>query len=208
MRTNTGKLNALCPRGGVEGIPAYILDAQGGEIHGFKCVGAFVGTPTAEGTAYRSRELSKALKSRLDPLDSLDAMHDSPSMTGVRMTKYGFLCHCANRLCNHWQRLMPPSIVNPVLDAVVEPRLRATLELIAQSHASDSATQERWWRESALPTDMGGVDRPWTMLLPTVGSLVSLVLYRNVQTFRVCACVVVLSLFILSGVRRLRRAHS
>ena len=53
---------------------------------------------------------------------------------------------------------MPPSIVNPVLDAVVEPRLRATLELIAQSHASDSATQERWWRESALPTDMGGVD--------------------------------------------------
>ena len=59
---------------GVEGIPAYILDAQGGEIHGFKCVGAFVGTPTAEGTAYRSRELSKALKSRLDPLDSLDAM--------------------------------------------------------------------------------------------------------------------------------------
>ena len=158
VRTNTDKLKALCPRGGVEGIPDSILEAQGGEIHGFKCVGAFVGAPTDAGTAYRTRELAKVLASRLAPLDSLDTMHDSPSMTGVRATKYGYLRRCANRLCNHWQRLMPPSIVNPVLDAVVEPRLRATLELISQAAASDPATQERWWRESALPTDMGGVD--------------------------------------------------
>ena len=44
LLTNTEKLKAFCPVGGVEGIPADILDEQGGEIFGFKCVGGYVGS--------------------------------------------------------------------------------------------------------------------------------------------------------------------
>ena len=44
--SNPSKLIAMCPSGGVEGIPAGILEAQGGEVHGFICVGMVISAST------------------------------------------------------------------------------------------------------------------------------------------------------------------
>ena len=47
----------VCPAGGVEGIPAWILEAQGGgELLGIKCVGTFVAPHTQAADDWRRRE--------------------------------------------------------------------------------------------------------------------------------------------------------
>jgi hypothetical protein len=45
------KVKAINPLGGVANIPAEILAAQGDEIHGLKCVGAYVAPPPRPATS-------------------------------------------------------------------------------------------------------------------------------------------------------------
>ena len=44
--SNDAKIKAICPAGGVDGIPAAILEQQGGETQGVKVVGTFVAPDT------------------------------------------------------------------------------------------------------------------------------------------------------------------
>ena len=95
---------------------------------------------------------------RLAPLDGIDGMLDTMYERDVLQIRYGFVRRCASRMCNHWLRTMLPSITRPVMQEVVEPRLRRSLTSIARADASADKCCDRWWHESALPTTMGGVD--------------------------------------------------
>ena len=48
------KLKALSPVHGVSHVSEFILEAQKGTFHGFRCAGGFVGPRTASGDAYRT----------------------------------------------------------------------------------------------------------------------------------------------------------
>ena len=84
LRSNPSKLKAFSPRGGTDGIPQSILDAQGGEVGGVKCVGAFVGAETEIGRQYMRGELERVLAARLKPLDEIDAMTDTDTESDVK----------------------------------------------------------------------------------------------------------------------------
>ena len=64
LESNEKKLKAFSVNRGVANVPRYILDAQGGHILGFKCVSAFVGPDTVEGTAWKIDMLTKTLAHR------------------------------------------------------------------------------------------------------------------------------------------------
>ena len=74
LESNVKKLKAFSVNHDVANVPQYILEAQGGHITGFKCVSAFVGPDTNEGTAWKIAMLTKTLEKKLDFLDPLDAM--------------------------------------------------------------------------------------------------------------------------------------
>ena len=77
-----GKVKALAAAGVVEGIPAEILDAQGGELYALAVVGAFVGCDTTAGIEMRKAMLASKMDERmLVVLDEVDAMLDSESET-------------------------------------------------------------------------------------------------------------------------------
>ena len=75
-RSNLDKVKAICPLGGTGGIPQWVLDNQGGELHGLVCVGGFIGAATPAGDEFSRRELRSALVDRLSPLDEVDQMCD------------------------------------------------------------------------------------------------------------------------------------
>jgi hypothetical protein len=74
LESNESKLKAFSVNHGVSNVPQYILDAQGGHITGFKCVSAFVGPDTEEGTAWKIEMLTKTFEKKLKYLDALDVM--------------------------------------------------------------------------------------------------------------------------------------
>ena len=58
----------------------------------------------------------------------------------------------------YWLRSMAPFITKPVMHTVVDRRLRASLELLADTSASTPEQVDAWWQASELPTNMGGDD--------------------------------------------------
>ena len=157
LRSNASKIKALAPRGGTDGIPPEILEAQEGEVYGVKCVGAFVAAETPHGNAYMRNELAKVMVSRLRPLDEIDAMHDTDTESDVKQLRYAFLTRNANTIPIYWGRTMPPHVTVPVMATMVDSRLRRSAEALAEAAASDAAERERWWGEAVLPTCMGGL---------------------------------------------------
>ena len=151
------KVRGLCPLGGTEGIPDWILENQEGEIHGLICVGAVFCADTEKGRAFGFEELSRILTERLAPLDEIDLMRDEVDETDCTQIRYGYLSRCANQLVSYWQRIQRPSVSEEVMRNVVDPRLRRSLELLARADASDAEQRERFTAESSLPTAMGGV---------------------------------------------------
>ena len=152
------KIRVFNPLGGVQGIPAWILEAQGGEIFGFELVGAFVGAATPSGVKYRRDALADTMKERLAFLDRVDVLGDPSTHRDALQIRYHLLRRNASRMPIYWARTMPPFITTPVMRTVVEPRLRASLELLADTSASTADQVERWWQLAALPTNMGGED--------------------------------------------------
>jgi hypothetical protein len=157
-KSNLSKVKFLNPRGGVDGIPPWILAAQGGEIVGFKCVGGFVGPSNAASAAWRASELAAALSKRLQPLAEVDAMVDTETETDVRQLRYNFIRINAGKMPIYWRRIMPPSIAKPVMAATVDSRLRQSFELVADAAGQPAALRERAWQQAQLPTSIGGVD--------------------------------------------------
>ena len=154
---NDVKLRALCPRGGTAGIPDAILEAQGGEVHHLKVVGAFVGPNTDAGIMARRDALTAAMEQRLAPLDYIDAI-ESTVARDAKQLRYQMLRYSASRMPVYWEQCMPPFITKPVMRDVVDVRLRRSLELITDTSAATPAQLERWWEEQQLPTNMGGAD--------------------------------------------------
>ena len=111
LESNVKKLKAFSVNHGVTNVPQYIRDAQGGYTVGFKCVSAFVGPDTAEGTAWKIDMLTKTFEKKLIYLDALDALpkhlsdKDAP---GLKHYQYNYLSRCANTMPTYFQRLMPP----------------------------------------------------------------------------------------------------
>ena len=66
LESNEKKLKAFSVNHGVANVPKCILDAQGGHIIGFKCVSAFVGPDTDEGTAWKVDMLTKTFEKKLN----------------------------------------------------------------------------------------------------------------------------------------------
>jgi len=83
------------------------------EIHGFKCVGAFVALPTAEGYAYQATALAEALANRLAFLDPLDSMADGAGERGTKHIQYNYLRRCANTICNRYPILVSADVELP-----------------------------------------------------------------------------------------------
>lgn len=59
LESNTSKLKAFVPTGGVEGVPGLFLDAQGVEILDFKCPGAYVGADTPASDEWKIDQLTQ-----------------------------------------------------------------------------------------------------------------------------------------------------
>jgi hypothetical protein len=76
LRSNMGKVKVINPLGGTASIPPALLEveAQGGELQGFKCVGAFVAPATEAGDAWRVAQLKAMLSKRLKPLDRVNIL--------------------------------------------------------------------------------------------------------------------------------------
>ena len=107
LESNVKKLKAFSVNHGVANVPQCILDAQGGHITGFKCVSAFVGPDTNEGTAWKIVMLTVTLEKKLDFLDPLDAMPkhlmDNKDAFGLRHYQYNYLSRCANTMPTYFQ---------------------------------------------------------------------------------------------------------
>ena len=83
LESNVKELKAFSVSHGVANVPQYILDNQGGHIHGFKCVSAFVGPDTVEGTAWKIDMLTKTFGKKLNYLDA----HHSTRCPNTSRTK-------------------------------------------------------------------------------------------------------------------------
>ena len=159
LESNVKKLKAFSVNHGVTNVPQYIRDAQGGYIVGFKCVSAFVGPDTAEGTAWKIDMLTKTFEKKLIYLDALDALpkhlsdKDAP---GLKHYQYNYLSRCANTMPTYFQRLMPPSVTSPAISAAITPRLRRSMELLAEAHATPEDERDEWWERCQLDVNMGG----------------------------------------------------
>ena len=160
LESNVKKLKAFSVNHGVANVPQYILDAQGGHITGFKCVSAFVGPDTNEGTAWKIAMLTKTLEKKLDFLDPLDAMPkhlmDNKDAFGLRHYQYNYLSRCANTMPTYFQRLMPPSVTCPAIAAAVTQRLRRSMELLTEAISTPEDERNEWWERCQLDVSMGG----------------------------------------------------
>ena len=157
LEENNDKLAVWIPAGGTEGIPADILANQGGEVHGLKIVGVYIGADTPEGIKWRSEELTAAMERRLALLDYTDKISDAVA-PDARQLRYNMLRHSASRMPNYWLQSMPPHITEPVMRGTVDPRLRTTYELLSDAAASGStpAQIDIAWARAQLATDIGG----------------------------------------------------
>jgi hypothetical protein len=157
LTSNKTKIKALCPSGGTEGIPAWILEAQGGEVLGVKCVGAYVGANTDDAKAWRSKQLEAKLMKRLSTLDEVDAMEPTETEADCKQLRLHALQRSYNKVPNYAKSAMPPEITEGVM-AAVDNRLRTSLSLIARADASPPEVQDDWWDEQPLNMMLGGTD--------------------------------------------------
>ena len=156
LESNINKLKALAPGGGTEGIPDYILEAQGGEVPGLKVVGTWAAPRTAAADEWRAAQLAAKLKQRLAPLDKLDAMTGSATETDVLQLQYNLLADCADAIPGYWCDTLPPSITAAAVGAAVDERLLLSLDRLTDA-ADSTPTQRALARQQApLPTSMGG----------------------------------------------------
>jgi glycerol-3-phosphate dehydrogenase (NAD+) len=63
-----------------------------------------------------------------------------------------------NKAPIYWGQAMLPSITAPIMAAVVDTRMRASLSLLATADKSSTAQLKDWWALAQLSTDMGGLD--------------------------------------------------
>ena len=152
-------MKALAAAGVVEGIPAEILDAQGGELYALAVVGAFVGCDTTAGIEMRKAMLASKMDERmLVVLDEMGAMLDSESETDVKQLQYNALRRSINKIPIYWGQCMPPSITESVM-ADVDARLNCTLSLIAAAEASSQEQRDDWEQLASLATSRWAASR-------------------------------------------------
>ena len=157
LRSNMTKVKALAAAGGVEGIPADILSAQGGEVFALKVVGAFIGSNTTAGVQMRKAMLMDTMKERLAVLDEIDAMLDTESETDVKQLQYQAVRRSINKIPIYWEQCMPPSITAEAM-AAVDLRINRTLSLLATAADSSQEQRDDWGELMSLPTSMGGLE--------------------------------------------------
>jgi hypothetical protein len=61
LGSNEDKIKAFVPGGGTAGIPANVLQRQGGEVLGSKCGGSYVAANTPRADAWRVEQLKAIL---------------------------------------------------------------------------------------------------------------------------------------------------
>ena len=102
MMSNAKKVKVLLPNGGTVGIPQSFINFQGGEIPGFKCVGIYIAPNSVAGDAWRIRQLTAALESKLKTqsmlktLDRINAMTDLDQETDLRQLRYNYIRRVAH----------------------------------------------------------------------------------------------------------------
>jgi hypothetical protein len=149
-----GKVKPINPLDGTDSIPAEILQAQGGEIKGFKCVGAFVAPPTPTGNLWRVGKLTAVLKNRMEPLarvDQLELARKTDGKHDVSKLRYDMLRFCAHAKTFFYMRCMPPHITELAIAAAVKAPLRASFELVANADPTPPAQTTAAWEEATLP---------------------------------------------------------
>jgi hypothetical protein len=159
LESNTSKLKAFVPCGGVAGVPDYIIEAQGGELLGFMCVGGVVGRDTPEADAWKIEQLSLVLAARLAPLDRIDRdfVDSADGPQDSRQIRMDFIRNNAMAIARYWARILPPHIAGPAIAAESDTRLRTSLEQQLVMRASPSDIRERAHLEARLPPSMGGL---------------------------------------------------
>jgi hypothetical protein len=160
LRSNMGKVKVVNPMGEIAFIQPALLEAQGGEIEGFKCVGAFVAPATAAGDAWRMAKLTDVLKKRLKPLarvNDLDLARKPDDKKDVAKLRFDLIKNCAHAKPYYWMRCMPPHITQVAIDAAVEKPLRTAFELLTNAQATPLAQRNAAWEQATLPLQMSGV---------------------------------------------------
>ena len=76
--------------------------------------------------------------------------------TDVTQVRYNLIRRSINTIFYYWKRIMPPSITTGVM-AMVDARLRVSMEKLAETDASPPALVDEWWAEAQLNTCKGGL---------------------------------------------------
>ena len=149
----------VCPAGGVDGIPAAILEQQEGEIQGVKVVGTFVAPDTDAGRLYERNQLCKTFAGRFKVLDEVDQLRDTDKDPDVSQLFYKLL-----RSRNQRHPVLTigcglthlPDVIVPVFNTVVLPRLRTSFEILARANGTPTEELDRAWEEVQLSVAKGG----------------------------------------------------
>jgi hypothetical protein len=93
--------------------PQALLEAQGGELQGFKCVGAFVAPATEAGDAWRVAQLTAVLTKRLKQLERVNILEHARQKDGKNdfsKLRFDLIKTCAHAKPFYYMRCMPPHI--------------------------------------------------------------------------------------------------
>ena len=153
-----------------------------GRLPCFKAVGTYFGDAEACALA-----LDRRLAAKLAPLDLLDTVVDTETISNTSQLKYKLLVNVIVPRLNYVCSVTPPNVsAQPLLNACA--RVRKSFELIAGANASPPALRDAAWAQAALPTVMGGLglgttpaDAAWsasvlkcrpllTTLIPTIAA--------------------------------------
>jgi hypothetical protein len=157
LRSNMGKVKVINPLVGTATIPLALLEVQGGELQGFKCVGAFVAPATEAGDAWRVAQLTSMLSKRLKPLDRvniLELARKKDSKNDFSKLRFDLIKNYAHAKPYYFMRCMPLHITRPAIDAAVEKPLRQAFELVAQAQATPLVQRNAAWEQATLPLHM------------------------------------------------------
>ena len=148
------KVVVYSPSGDLSPIPEHIPGSPShpdGRILTFKAVGTYFGDPTAAAAA-----LDRRLCTKLAPLDAVDCITDTETLTNTSQLRYKILQHAVLPILSYTAAVTPPTIANAPL-ANARNRIRRSFELIAGAESSPPPLRDNAWAQACLPTCAGGL---------------------------------------------------
>jgi len=118
LRSNITKVKCYSPCGDMRLAPATIKGSRchsDGVLAGLKIVGAFLSADDA----WAGQQLVKALRLKLKPLDTVDAMRDTERVRHTGVLRRNLITRVANSIPVYWMRIMRPEVTELAAVAAV-----------------------------------------------------------------------------------------